>query len=305
MISVKTGLVALTASGALAASAVLLAAPAYADTLRAPAPPTTCFEAQTDLTNAQHQLALAEAADRSDDNPALAGSADFTPDAADLKVTEDQAIVNVYQGYVNALCGTGTTGAPTPTPTPGPVGLPILTCAQLAARGLHDIPRGSVYYRGYLDRDHDGIACETTPTPTPTPVSVPVGTLKVINGKDCRWDGTKWVPVTPVTVIDPNCHCDPTPAPATVVLRPAPKVTQTIVQQAPPQTIVEQAPVTVPPAQVFLTPQAPSVGAVATGDGSLAAVLDPAPNPDPITVTLSVGLGDLLQIIQLPPVPAP
>lgn len=47
----------------------------------------------------------------------------------------------------------------------------ILTCQQLKDRGI-DLPvaRGSVWYRGYLDANHNGLACETIDAPPPPSV---------------------------------------------------------------------------------------------------------------------------------------
>jgi hypothetical protein len=129
--------------------------------------------------------------------------------------------------------GATTTPTPTTTPVPPPVGggVPIYqTCAAAFRAGVHDIPRGDVRYRLVLDRDRDGVACE-------------------LNGDD----GVR--PQPPVTVVRP-------PSTTTIVQQPAPA-------PAPNNTIV-----VVPPAQApsntFIAPQAPSSGAVATGDGTLA-----------------------------------
>jgi hypothetical protein len=126
-----------------------------------------------------------------------------------------------------------TTTTTTTTPVPPPVGggVPVYqTCAAAFRAGVHDIPRGDVRYRLVLDRDRDGVACE-------------------LNGDD----GVR--PQPPVTVVRP-------PSTTTIVQQPAPA-------PAPNNTIV-----VVPPAQApsntFIAPQAPSSGAVATGDGTLA-----------------------------------
>lgn len=153
-----------------------------------------------------------------------------------------------------------------PGVTPGPVGTTSggsLNCTQLAARGIHDIPVGSTYYRRALDRDNDGIACETNgddtrvglPAPTPTPA--PTVIYKYVGGKYCKCtNGGPCVPVpTPA----------PTPAPSTVVIAP------------PTQTLVAPPPVTAP-SPVIIYPPAPSgssfsqigqapAGAAATGFG--------------------------------------
>jgi len=144
---------------------------------------------------------------------------------------------------------------------PPPVGGGVVTyqtCAAAFAAGVHDIPFGDPRYLPRLDRDHDGIACENNGNDNPTApvVTIPTGTQRVINGKNCRWDGTTWVPVT---VVRP---------PSTTIVTP-PAGPNTIIQPAPaaPNAIV--VPPAQPPADVFVTPQAPSSGAVATGDGSL------------------------------------
>jgi hypothetical protein len=289
-------LLSATAGGALIFGSILTAAPAFAV-------PTTaaCVAAQTQLNTdtgllqtARNQLASDRAVGATNTQIAIDNAAISQASAV---VAQDQAVVNVQ-------CGTtGGTGAgngfprPRPVPVPAPVGLGSLNCAQLAARGLHDIPAGSVYYRTALDGNNNGVACETTPTAT-----IPVGTFRVVNGQNCKWSGTTWVPVTPppaTVVVDP-CNCTPTtdPQPAQIIV----KQQQPIVTQ----TVVEQAPVVVPPAQVFTTPQAPSVGAVATGDGSLADVINPIPViPDPGTVTITLDLGNVLNIVRIPGLPLP
>lgn len=52
-----------------------------------------------------------------------------------------------------------------------PAAIGILTCQQLKDRGLAlPIPRGSVWYRGYLDANHNGLACEIIDAPPPPSV---------------------------------------------------------------------------------------------------------------------------------------
>lgn len=134
----------------------------------------------------------------------------------------------------------GAVPAPTTTPVPPPVGggRPVYpNCKAAFNAGVHDIPRNDPAYRLVLDRDRDGIACE-------------------INGDDN--------PRPPVTVVKP-------PPSTTIVTQPP--ATNTIVQQPPaaagPTNIVVVPPAQ-PPANTFIAPQAPSSGAVATGDGTLA-----------------------------------
>jgi Bacterial Ig domain/Excalibur calcium-binding domain len=131
----------------------------------------------------------------------------------------------------------GAVPAPTTTTVPPPPvggGRPVYpNCKAAFDAGVSDILRGDPRYRLPLDRDRDGIACEK-------------------NGDDTN---------PPVTVVKPP--------PTTIVTQPP--ATNTIVQQppaAPPNVIV--MPPAQPPANTFITPQAPSNGAVATGDGSLA-----------------------------------
>jgi hypothetical protein len=38
---------------------------------------------------------------------------------------------------------------------------PYRNCSQARADGRHDIPRGDPAYAPHLDRDNDGIACES------------------------------------------------------------------------------------------------------------------------------------------------
>ena len=190
--------------------------------------------------------------DRVEDST-VSGAVDSVADPQDTAKAAAASAVAVALQNMNALCGTnGGTG--TGLPHPRPV---LLNCTQLADRGLHDIPAGNPFYRTSLDTNHDGIACETT---------IPVGTFRVVNGQNCHWNGTTWIPVTvvaPPPAADP-CNCAPSPEP-----QPA----QVIIKQAPPvvtQTVVEQPPVYVPPAQVFTNPVAPSIGATSTGDGTMA-----------------------------------
>lgn len=270
----------------------LLAMPAFA------APITQeCLAAENNLSTVRGQLVQAQgqlAADRA------AGAALSVIQHDQQVISNYQAQLTVAQAQVTALCGTtgGGNGLPfpRPIPNPGPVGFPnggYLNCAQLAALGYSNIPAGTRYYYAANDADHDGIACETGGTGIPVgtypvgaiqvvngvkcsyngtawvPVTqIPAGTVWTVNGQHCNWNGTAWVPVPPTTV-DPNCDCT-NPAPTNIVVRPAPQVTQTVVQQAPaPQIVVDSQPVVVPPAQVFSSPIAPSIGAVATGDGSV------------------------------------
>lgn len=255
----RHALLSVAASGALALGSLLTAPTAFAV-------PTTqaCVDAQTQLNTdkghlqtARNQLASDRAIGATNTQIAIDNAAISQASAV---VSQDQAAVNIQCGTTG---GTGTGNGfprprPRPVPTPVPIGLPnggYLTCDQLAARGLHDIPAGSPFYRTALDGNRDGVACETTTT-------IPVGTFRVVNGKNCHWDGTTWVPVAtaPVT-IDAPCNCTPDPQPAPVIIQ----------QPAPPaQTVVEQAPVYVPPAQVFTNPVAPSNPVTATGDGTMA-----------------------------------
>jgi hypothetical protein len=233
------------ASGVLTLGALLTAAPASAITA------TTCFQAQQTYATAQNTLAVKTQADRVEDST-VSGAVDSVADQADIDKAAAASAVAVALQDMNALCGTnGGTG--TGLPHPRPV---LLNCDQLAARGLHDIPAGNPFYRTSLDINRDGIACETT---------IPVGTFRVVNGQNCKWNGTTWIPVTPapapVTIENP-CNCTPTPA-------PAPQTGQVILQPAP-AVAPAPAPVYVPPAQVFVNPTPPSVGATSTGDGTMA-----------------------------------
>jgi len=136
--------------------------------------------------------------------------------------------------FINVTAATTTT--PVPPPVGGTVSYP--SCAAAARAGVYDIPRSDPRYRTYLDRDHDGIACER-------------------NGQDN--------PPPPVTIVKP--------APTTIVTQPP----ATIVTPGPtiqgPSTVVPgpvvQGPATVLPGPVFQSPAVPS-GPVATGDGSMA-----------------------------------
>lgn len=286
----RLALLSATAGGALIFGSILTAAPAFA------VPPSAdCITAQTALNAAKVKLTTDQGVLRTDLATGVSNDK-LVQDRA--IISSDEAVVATDQAAVNAQCGTTTPAPgpvgfprPRPVPVPAPVGL---SCAQLAARGLHDIPAGSVYYRTALDGNNNGVACETTPTAT-----IPVGTFRVVNGQNCKWSGTTWVPVAPpaTVVVDP-CNCTPTtdPQPAQIIVK-QPVVTQ---------TVVEQAPVVVPPTQVFTNPAPPPVSAVATGDGSLADVINPIPViPDPGTVTITLDLGNVLNIVRIPGLPLP
>jgi hypothetical protein len=273
--------------------------------------PATCFDAQTQLTSAQHALAVAQQADRIEDS-SVSGAADFTPDAEDQAVTADNAAVSTAQGYVNALCGTttvpGGTGHPhpwpTPTPVPGPVGFPggYLNCTQLANRGISNIPVGSVYYRPALDANHDGVACETTSTGVYqtingqnchlvngqwVAVNNPTVVYRVVNGKMCHQVSGQWIPINQVTVAAPT-PCTACAAAAPVVVSEP----QTVTAPAPvytPGPVVQGAPVYVPGPVVSV----PNTSAgVNNGDGS---------TDD--TITITIDLGNILTTTPLPTLP--
>ena len=282
-------------SGAAVLASVMLAAPASAATV------STCFDAQTSLTAAQHQLALDEQTDSTSDST-VSGGADFTPDAQDQAVASDRAAVSIAQGNVNALCGTGV-GLPSPTPHPHPwptptpvppVGFPggfgggLLNCSQLEARGISNIPVGSPYYRRALDANDDGIACQTASSTTVyqtidgqkchlvngqwVAVSNPSVVYRVVNGHMCHQVSGQWIPIDqpPVTVVTvpAPCNCPPRPVPAPV---------QQTVYAPPPQVVSAPAPeVITAPAPVYTAPSAPVVipntsAGVNTGNSGLAA----------------------------------
>jgi hypothetical protein len=258
------------ASGALLTAA--LAVPAYAAPVTGPNT-TACINATTKLHNDQiaqaaaqttyNQKHRAEVAAQNAYNAALAdtvpgndasaladlNTATAAANSAQIALTNAESVVGADQTRVNDLCAV----VVTPDPTP-PVGLPrpSWNCAQLAARGLHDIPAGSFGYTRANDPDNDGIACETAPSQTVE--------YRIIDGKKCHQVNGQWVPV------------DPTPAPVTVVNGcPCPAPTAVA---APPPVIYQPAPepvtVTLPPSQVFQTQVAPSVPVTSAGDGSLA-----------------------------------
>lgn len=57
---------------------------------------------------------------------------------------------------VAGLLGVGVIIAPTAQADP-----PYANCKEAAADGRYNIPRGDPAYRPKLDRDNDGIACES------------------------------------------------------------------------------------------------------------------------------------------------
>lgn len=111
-------------------------------------------DAKTALATANTAVATAQA-DADAANKAYQ-EARREADAADAALAEANAAVN-------QLCG-GTSGNNTPR----------LTCTDYAAKGVFDIRRGTDNrYRGYLDPDHDGIACERNGEGDPPAVVVP------------------------------------------------------------------------------------------------------------------------------------
>lgn len=272
MFSPRIALVGALSGAATVALATALAMPAYA----APTSPG-CLAAENTLNAAQVNLQAAE--------NTLA--TDQTTGATVAKINTDKAVVSQYaaivsqdQAAVNIQCGTSTTPGsvgnpfphphpwPTPTPTPGPVGLPLLNCTQLAARGIHDIPASSAWYRTALDANVDGIGCETN-----------LNTYRVVNGQKCHLIDGQWVPVTTVTA--PCTACSSTAPPP--VIYQSPPVTV-------PAPVIQGAPVYVPGPVVSV----PNTSAgINTGDGSTA--------DDPITIT--VDLGDILSATPLPTLP--
>lgn len=278
------------------AAASLLAIPASASTAVA------CAQAQIDLANAHAAeqgpaatLAVAKSADNAAHAKLAAATTadatedttpDTTVDAADLALITAQSNVSAADSTLSsaqaaeavtaralarATKEVNTCGATvTPTPTPPPVGLPagFANCAQAFAAGVSNIPSTDSRYRRALDRDNDGIACETNGDdtrvglPAPTPTSAPTVIYKYVGGKYCKCtNGGPCVPVpTPA----------PIPAPSTVVIAP------------PTQTLVAPPPVTVPSSPVIIYPPVPSTGtfsqipsisvpsgSVSTGDGSV------------------------------------
>jgi VCBS repeat-containing protein len=156
-------------------------------------------------------------------------------------VLREQQLPGVNEGCDGATVRINVNGTTTTTPVPPPVGGGIVTyqtCAAAFRAGVHDIPRGDPRYRTYLDRDGDGIACELNGNDTVTIVRPPTTTIVQ--------QPPKTVVVQPPATVTQPCNC-PTQQPAQIV----------------------QQPVIVPPAQIFTSPMAPSVGAVSTGDGSV------------------------------------
>lgn len=69
----------------------------------------------------------------------------------------------------------GQPGAPGEPGANGAGGVVVIAevCADLEARGIANIHIGSPFYRPALDRDHDGVACETTRTTPTSPAPAP------------------------------------------------------------------------------------------------------------------------------------
>jgi hypothetical protein len=230
------------ASGALALSG-LLAVPAAAAPIS-----EACVTAEGNLSTARGDLAAAQGklnADRA------AGAALGTIQLDEQAVSNAQAALTIAQAAVTAQCGTTTTPGPVGFPRPVRTPVPRLTCAEIGS----NVPSTSPNYRSYLDINGDGIACETVTSP-------PVGTVRVVNHVNCRWDGTAWVPVDPC-----NCTTTPTPEPSPppVVLRQPVIVQQPVqvVQPAPEPVFVAPAPSSGGFTQIGTAP----VGSANTGGG--------------------------------------
>lgn len=299
-------------AGALSAAVVLTGlVVSSADAATLAPEQMTCFEAQQQLTLDQHTLITKQAADRSEDNTAVNGSADFTPDVEDVAVNNAQAVVNTDIQDVNALCGTtGGVGLPVPTPNPG------MTCAQLAALGSFPAWCGGAPAVGVI-QTVGGSPCVWNGASWVRESSIPVGTVWTIAHQRRHWTGTAFIPVDPVPVGTGSCGCAPTPAPAA----PAPSqptnintntinITPTslrVASSSTPAGSSEPSTITVPPVQTGpsysqIGGTAPA-GAAEAGFGGMADAIDPNnPNPDP-TVQLTVNLGNLLNLGTLPSLP--
>lgn len=266
------------ATGAVLAAA--LTAPAYAD----PTSPQ-CFQAQANVASQQnnvetftnqlsgHNVTLQNAKDKLATDQAAVPVVPATITADQSAVSADQVIVNNDQAslrtaqanLVSAVATRDSVCNTAPSPVPTPV--PTVTPAPTPA------PVG-------------------LPAPSPTPVVI----YKVIDGRKCHLVNGVWVPVTP-----PPCTvCTTAPAPVPIVVTPEP-VPAPVVLAQPPSTVYVPA-----PSQSFtqIGGTAP-VGAAATGDGSLAPLVDPVvPVPDPITLTVTVDLGNVLDLVRVPTLPA-
>lgn len=159
-----------------------------------------------------------------------------------------------------------TTPAPTTTTEPPPVGgVFYRNCADALAAVGHPLRQGiDAGYRTGLDRDRDGIACEANEGPAPVTVVRPPTNTTIVN------------PPAQNTVINPPAPAFSNPGPV-IVLPP-------------------------PSSGTFTNPVVPS-GPVATGDGTLADIINPV-IPGPVTVTITVDLGNVLNIVHVPALPA-
>ncbi|WP_163723136.1 excalibur calcium-binding domain-containing protein [Mycolicibacterium psychrotolerans] len=59
----------------------------------------------------------------------------------------------------SVICALPLGGAATANAQPGST--PFANCTQARANGQTDIPSSSPYYGPWLDKDHDGIGCES------------------------------------------------------------------------------------------------------------------------------------------------
>lgn len=65
-------------------------------------------------------------------------------------------VVLAVMAFNAAVVGVGVAPAPAAVADP-----PYKNCSQARADGRHDIPRGDSAYAPHLDRDNDGVACES------------------------------------------------------------------------------------------------------------------------------------------------
>ncbi|HST66754.1 MAG TPA: excalibur calcium-binding domain-containing protein [Mycobacteriales bacterium] len=125
------------------------------------------------------------------DAPGLADGLERGGGAAAAPAVTTPAAVDRYPGVGPARRVPGPAGTAMPTPSASVAFFP--DCTAVDAAGIGPIPRGRPGYRPALDRDGDGIACDTpapttappapgpptpsaTPTPTPEPTVEPTPT---------------------------------------------------------------------------------------------------------------------------------
>lgn len=326
MRSPRSAMVGVVAGGALTFTAVLTATPASAtaptDCAAAVATQTTARGdaqrldalrdgAQRKLTTASDALAAAKGKQSKD---AATLSAALKLQASDTKAVTDAQAADLAED--NAVVTPPAVKPPEPDTQDNALAAavaalnadgPKVTAAQgafdadtpaVATASSDETAANGVYQRALRDATTADTALATansdvnrlcgagappsTVVVTPPAAQSPAPVYRVIDGRKCKWVNDTWVPV--VAAPCPDCATTPPPV---LITAPAPPNTVSITPPAPSGGSFSQ----------LGAGNVPS-GSVPTGDGSLASVVGPIPDPDRdrLTVLVTLDLGDLLDI---------